>query len=138
MRDDQRSNNPSGPDDRRDAFDDALDDLFGPDNDDEPTVADSSPPFSSPPPATFDQGYQEPQEYRSPEPSPPPFSTPPRRVSGPGIRGWTWRQAGCYTCLGFFGIIFACVVILFIIGLITGDTADPAPAGHLWTRLAWG
>lgn len=135
MRDDQRPDNPSDPGDRRDAFDDALDDLFGPDTNDEPTASDSAPLTEPPSQTTFSQEALPRQESRLPDPAPPPFSTPPQQVAGPGVRGWTWRKAGCYTCLGFFGIIFACLVILFIIGLITGDTADPASAGHVLAGL---
>lgn len=140
MRDDQRPDNPSDPGDRRDAFDDALDDLFGPDTTPDPELPATEPPqptvSPSSQPLAFDQ-----ESYRPREPGPPasspPLAPPPQRSTGPGIRGWTWRKAGCYTCLGFFGIIFACLVILFIIGFVTDDPADPGPAGHFLRGVAW-
>ena len=131
MRDDQRSDNPSEPDDRREAFDDALDDLFGPG-----TTLEPNQTAAPPPPTTFDQERYPRQESQPAAQPAPPYIPPPQRSSGPGIRGWTWRKTGCYTCLGFFGVIFACLVILFVIGLVAGDPADPAPAGGFWVGVA--
>ena len=130
MRDDQRSDNLSDREDRRDAFDDALYDLFGFDEPDDAPPSEPEPAPSPPPATEFNQQPFPAEDLQTPSPNlvaPPPAEGGQRR---------NWRKIGCITCLGFAGLIFTCLFILFVIGLVAGDPADATPTSRIWFDLA--
>ena len=152
MRDDERSTGPDHPEEEEERFDDALDDLFGPDEDDNvtrprPSEQRPQPPGgSSPPPRAYEP---DPEHHEAdarhvfgPDNAPPPPSydtfdvTPepaPEQTSIPvstARQGRNWRRIACFGCLVLVGVPALCLLALIVIGLVAGDPeTEPAESG---------
>lgn len=152
MHDNQRPDPEQHGDDPEDQWDDALDDLFGPDEDEQDTRP--RPTRQSPQPAGGNQppprAYVPDREHHpvddehvpGPENAPPsssydtseaPPARPPGETSIPVSTqrlGRDWRKIACFGCLVLVGIPALCLAALIVLGLVAGeDTGEPTVVG---------
>lgn len=157
MRDDQRPFGHDHQDEEEERFDDALDELFGPDEDDQETrprpsvqqpqpAAGSTPPSRAYEPDTHHHQMDD-EHVIGVENEPPPasytvvdevpeaatsFSTAiaPERVVGPAESGRVtrdWRRIACFSCLAVVGIPALCLLALIILGIFADTDSDATP-----------
>ncbi len=149
MRDDQRPSDDNRLDEEDDRFDDALDDIFGEDDEPWPQQRQQeaaqppelpTPPASSPPdpePSHSQEGHvfgpgnaPPPSSYDIRE-SPPPTGAPTTAETSIPVastaKARDWRKIACFGCLGVTGIPALCLLVLVVIGFSTGDDSDATP-----------